>query len=69
MELIETLLEGLGEWLTYIRITKNISQKDLAKKLGCRQGTVSEREAERYANVALKDIIKTVRVLIELGQS
>jgi len=52
-----------GALLIAARITKRLSQKDLARKLGLREQQIQRYEAERYRSINLANYLKVADVL------
>lgn len=48
---------GLGKFLFFLRCQHQMTQEELAKKIGCTQGRISKIESSKDENLSIKDFI------------
>ena len=57
-ETVETIKKrGLAKFLFFLRCDQKLTQKELAKKIGCSQGRVSKIESSQDEDLGVKDLL------------
>jgi len=57
-ETVETIKKrGLAKFLFFLRCDQKLTQKELAKKIGCSQGRVSKVESSQDEDLGVKDLL------------